>query len=77
MIQLPPNGHGNTMLHFAASSANFRLLRAVLSDGYDVNAKNNKGETPLDIAVKHHRQDNVVELLSNGANPDDLDETSY
>ena len=77
MIQLPPNGHGNTMLHFAASSANFRLLLAVLSDGYDVNAKNNKGETPLDIAVKHHRQDNVVELLSNGANPDDLDETSY
>jgi ankyrin repeat protein len=74
MIQLPPNKHGNTMLHFAASSANFPLLRAVLIDGYDVNAKNNNGETALNIAVKHHRQDNVVELLSYGANPDDLDD---
>jgi ankyrin repeat protein len=74
MIQLPPNRHGNTMLHFAASGPNFPLLRAVLTDGYDVNAKNNNGETALDIAVKHHRQDNAVELLRYGANPDQLDD---
>jgi ankyrin repeat protein len=59
---------GNTLLHYAASGANHRLLCAVVrEDGYDINVKNYKGETPLDIARKHGRVENEIELLRHGA----------
>jgi ankyrin repeat protein len=57
------------MLHFAAAGTNIAHLRGVISDGYDVNATNNKGETPLHIAFKHGRHENIAELVRSGANP--------
>jgi len=73
VIVLPPNKDGNTMLHFAASGSNFGLLRGVIGDGYDINAKNNKGESPLRIASKFGRHENIAELLKRGANPNERD----
>jgi hypothetical protein len=64
---------GNNLVHLAASGTNFSHLRAVLSDGYDVNARNNKGETALHIAFKHGRHENIAELLRHGANPNERD----
>jgi ankyrin repeat protein len=64
----PTDKAGNTLLHNAASGSNHRLLCAVVrEDGYDVNVKNRNGETPLDIARKHARVDNEIELLRRGA----------
>lgn len=66
--------YGNTVLHYAASGRNLFILRSALSDeGCDVNAKNSKGETPLHIAFKHGRPENVVELVKNHANPEEKD----
>ena len=67
------NADGNTALHtFCTSYKNpkcqdpFHLL---LQHGADVNAKNNKGETPLSFAVKYKAKDKIFEkLLASGAN---------
>jgi hypothetical protein len=61
---------GNTLLHGAASGNNIARLRSILAeDGYDVDAKNLKGERPMDIAFKHGRHENVAELARSGARP--------
>jgi ankyrin repeat protein len=61
--------NGNTLLHHAACGTNTGLLRAVLTDGYDINVRNQKGETPLHIAYKHGRLENVFELARHRADP--------
>ena len=64
---------GNNLVHWAARGSNLGHLRAVLNDGYDINAKNNRGETALHIACKHGMNENIAELLTHGANPNELD----
>jgi ankyrin repeat protein len=62
--------NGNTLLHWAAAGTNVALLRSILAeDGYDVNAKNLRGERPLAIAFKHGMHANLAELARSGAHP--------
>jgi uncharacterized protein len=61
------NKDGNTLLHFAARSGNVELIKKLIESGEDVNAENNKGETPLQIADKYAMHEAYVELTRHGA----------
>jgi hypothetical protein len=61
-------GDGRTALHQAAASGNVRLIRAFISHGANVNAKNTSGETPLHLAARFGHIDAVRYLVSAGAN---------
>ncbi len=56
---------GSTPLHFAAASGNREAVQLLLSAGADVNARNDKGGTPLHRAVKF--PDIAQLLLERGA----------
>ena len=43
--------HGNTAVHQAAASGKKRVLECFLSRGVDVDVKNARGHTPLDLAT--------------------------
>lgn len=59
-----PNKDGNTLLHFAARpEKTVWLLKEFLRESYDVNAKNNRGETPLDIAERYGNIEAALELI--------------
>ncbi len=59
--------HGNTALHYAVERNNSLTIDLLLSHHVDVNARNDKGETPLSIAQKHGFKDSVKKLLHAGA----------
>jgi hypothetical protein len=40
---------GGTPLHWAAERGNRAMVELLLTSGADVSAKNNKGQTPLDV----------------------------
>lgn len=62
---------GNTALHAAVSNAeSARLIKALLDKGLDINATNNKGETPLMVAAGNKNHSLYRLLLKHGANPD-------
>ena len=42
---------GNTLLHFASRVGNMLMIRRLLQQGEDINAKNRAGQTALDIRV--------------------------
>jgi ankyrin repeat protein len=80
------NKDGNTILHLASALDNAGLVAALSQQlREDVNARNNFGQTPLHIAYKHGKLENVLLLIQNGANisvkdfdgkiPSDLDES--
>lgn len=48
---------GNSALHWAAKTGNVQLTHMLLSAGFEVNAQNNAGETPLHIAAKENKVD--------------------
>jgi ankyrin repeat protein len=58
---------GNTLLHFASRVGNVLLIRKLLRQGEDINAKNTAGQTALDIAKQYHQSEAVLELLQHGA----------
>ena len=61
---------GNTALHAAVSNAeSARLIKALLDKGVDINATNNKGETPLMVAAGNKNHSLYRLLLKHGANP--------
>ena len=49
-------------LHEAVEKGNFSVVKALISDGADVNTKDNKGRTPLRWA-KNSGHTEIVELL--------------
>jgi ankyrin repeat protein len=58
---------GNTLLHFASRAGNILLIRKLLQQGEDINAKNAAGQTALDIAEQYQQSEVVVELSRHGA----------
>ncbi|QDJ95134.1 ankyrin repeat protein [Hypsugopox virus] len=57
--------NGSTLLHYAASNKNSDILKFILTKNFDVNAKNDYGETPLFNAVIN--MENVKLLIDAGA----------
>ena len=51
MTPLDIDQHGNTAVHQASASGNKKVLECFLSRGIDVDIKNARGHTPLDLAV--------------------------
>ena len=45
------NVHGDTLLHTAVSEGRSRCCSLLLHYHPDINAKNNNGQTPLEIAI--------------------------
>jgi ankyrin repeat protein len=62
-IVQPPDPDGNTFLHHAAREGDVSLIRDLLIDGYDIDARNKDGLTPLDVANQHGKPKAVVELI--------------
>ena len=45
-----PGASGNSALHYAAADGNEQIVRTLIAHGGDIRIKNNRGETPLDLA---------------------------
>ena len=60
MSPLDIDMHGNTAVHQAAASGSKKVLECFLSRGVDVDVKNARGHTPLDLAT----QPEVKELIT-------------
>jgi hypothetical protein len=61
--------HGKTPLHRAVAASNEAMARLLLANGADVNAKDNKGNTPLSWAGYTESGGNYVDghpLFDNG-----------
>jgi len=57
-----------TLLHLAARNPSVEVLQYLVSQGADVNAKNNKGDTPLHCAAIYNPSVEVLQyLVSQGA----------
>ncbi len=54
-------------LHDAAEQGDARLIRALIADGADVNTRDDKGQTPLIIAIRHRQLRAAAELIAAGA----------
>lgn len=61
------NKEGETALHLIISRHDLGLVAELWGDGFDLNAKNNKGETPLDIAIKEECSEVVLFLMQKEA----------
>jgi len=57
----------STLLHFASRVGNMLLIRRLLQQGEDINAKNRAGQTALDIAEQYQKSEVVMELSRHGA----------
>ena len=54
-------------IHTAAQYGLLKKLKELISKGSNVNAKNNAGETALDVAIQEYRQDIAKLLVDKGA----------
>jgi len=53
-----------TPLHYVAVGGHNEIIELLISSGADVNAKDNYGETPLDVAVQFLKsKPEIVDLL--------------
>lgn len=53
---------GNTILHYAAKSSTYDVVKTLISYGLDKNVKNIAGDTPYDIAIRWKHSD-IATLL--------------
>lgn len=51
---------GNTSLHYTAKNGYKKIIAILIAQNVDVNAKNNAGETPLDIAADKETADFLI-----------------
>ena len=64
------DGDGNTALHIAAQIGYADGIHWLTTIEADINAANNRGETPLILAVEQHNTEIVRQLVEAGADPD-------
>lgn len=57
---------GRTLLHQAAKSGHADLAEMLIAQGLDVNARNNDGQTPLDVAIEFEHDDVADVLRAHG-----------
>lgn len=56
--------NGDTILHLAARQEKKPdILRCAISLGLDINQENDKGVTPLDLAIYFNNKDNIKILM--------------
>lgn len=76
-----PQGNGNTLYHLALETNNLDIVKFVNQFNADINAKNNKGLTPLHMAAMRAQNTEILKyLLSVGAKKTiitNFDETAY
>ncbi|CAH8678264.1 unnamed protein product [Schistosoma haematobium] len=62
---------GNTVLHLVLGDTSAKILSLLLDNlqSLDVNALNNKGESPLHIACRNNSMECIEKLLKAGGNP--------
>lgn len=61
-VNRPIDSVNNTFLHFASLRGNLEMVKILLDAGADVNAKNDDGETAIDLA-KSQRRTRVIDLI--------------
>ncbi|MCA1661505.1 MAG: ankyrin repeat domain-containing protein [Novosphingobium sp.] len=67
--------NGDTALHIVVARRDTTWIRFLAAKGANVNARNNKGETPLQLASNLGFEDGVAALLKLGAKVDDANGT--
>jgi ankyrin repeat protein len=63
---LRKHGGKYTLIHRAAANGDIKALKGFLSDGVDVNEKNQKGKTPLNLAKQKKHTETVDFLREHG-----------
>jgi ankyrin repeat protein len=63
---------GSTMLHEASTNGAVEVLKVIVQAGTELDAKNDRGHTPLDRAVIHNQIDAARFLIDSGAVTDIL-----
>lgn len=64
MSPLDIDMHGNTAVHQAAASGSKKVLECFLSRGVDVDVKNARGHTPLDLATRVEVKDLILKAIN-------------
>lgn len=64
MSPLDIDMHGNTAVHQAAASGSKKVLECFLSRGVDVDVKNARGHTPLDLATQHEVKELIMKAFN-------------
>jgi ankyrin repeat protein len=64
-IAVTPIPHAS--LHEAAERGDSRVIRTLIADGVDVDARDLKGQTPLIVAIRHRQLRAAAELIAAGA----------
>lgn len=64
MSPLDIDMHGNTAVHQAAASGSKKVLECFLSRGVDVEIKNARGHSPLDLATQSEVKDLILKATS-------------
>ena len=70
------DGNKNTALHAAAERGNLKMVEILVSRGAEINALNERGETPLDLALhagpwkREPGLEIVAQLINHGARVD-------
>ncbi len=67
------NSLGQSLLHEAISHMQNEIAEKLISLGYNVNLKDEKGLTPLHYAALHNNLNGAISLLSNGARVNEID----
>lgn len=63
-VNAPNPGNGQTALHAASAAGHKKLVAYLLTQGANVNAKDNSGNTPLHLAAAAGHEDTVRALLA-------------